>query len=61
MQMLLLLKRFEHVVNLQPIEKNAEPRRKLPGTSAKHRPDVSKLSTLPEKIKKANQTDNLCT
>ena len=56
MQMLLSPKRFEHAVNLQSIEKDAEPHAELQTStiSAKHRPNVSKLLTLLEEIKDAN-------
>ena len=48
---------------VDPTKLYAEPHGKFQSstTSVKHRSNVSELSTLPEKIKKANQTDDLCT
>ena len=64
MQTLLPRKRFEHVVNLKPIE--VENRNSLneditsAADPAKPHTEPHELSTLPEEIKEANKADELC-
>ena len=66
MQTLLPLERFEHMVNLQPIKvknKNSlsaeTPNRDITSAIDPAEPHAE-LSTLPDKVKKANQMNNLC-
>ena len=64
MQTLLPPEQFEHAVNLQPIEEDAEPHGEphSPTTSAEeHRPQFNRIPMLPEEVKEANQTDGLYT
>ena len=62
MQMLLPPERFEHVVNLQPIEVENENSPNEDITSAVDPAEPNENhSTLPEEVKSANRVDDLCT
>ena len=58
MQTLLPRERFEHVVNLEPIEVGNSPNEDI--TSAVDPAEPQKPSTLPEEIQDANRADELC-
>ena len=59
MRTLLPPKRFEHVVNLEPIEvKIDSSNRNI--TSAADPAEPQKISTLPEEVRDANRADELC-
>ena len=65
MQTLLPPERFEHVVNLQPIEVENSLSTGTPNNDitsvVDHAEPHAEPSTLPDEIKDANQMDNLCT
>ena len=59
MQMLLPRKRFEHVVNLEPIEVRNSPNEDITSAADPAKPHED-YSTLPEEIAEINQKDELC-
>ena len=63
MQTLLPRERFEHVVNLQPIEVGNSPNEDITSAVDPTEPQTephANLSTLPEEIKEDNRVDELC-